>query len=372
MAHPLEGYAVTNRGAPPADATIQTVRTGSLCCSTKSATEDAEGRTLSHVKLGMLAMAKRRHHYTPASYLANFTDPSGVLHVVRLATGERFRAVPKDVGLERDFYRPTHLQEGDDPDVFEDAFADLESDCSPILRSIIGSRALPDDDDSLSLLYNFVALQDARTPQARKMTDGPRIRTAEIILDLLRSDPGIYEGTAKNAGINLAEHPYESFKDFKGKYTLKIPTEAFVHDMMTRMDTVLQFLHLRKWTVLYSDRPGEQFVVSDDPVALMWSQGNITSPPGHAHHNTDLTIPLASSVALVGRYEGKPRVIEAQRNTVASINTRTIASGRKFVAGASPDFVLMFEGQVITSHDLVRQIESGKLRIEEHSVRTSR
>lgn len=302
---------------------------------------------------------KRRHHFTPVLYLKNFTDAEGRLHVTLLDNGHRFEQTPENFGFERDFYRPTHLEEGEDPNVFEDAFADLEGDCAPVLRRIIDDRALPSDDESLGLLYNFIALQDARTPQARRMTDGPRAQVAEIILDMLRSDPRLYERSAKQAGIDLNEHPYERFKEFKGKYSIKVPTEAFVKDVMTRMDTVLQFLHRRSWSILYTDRPAEPFVVSDDPVVLSWSTGSYRQPPGHAHRNTDLTIPLSSNVALLGRYDQLATTIEATAASVAAINTRTIASGGRFIASANPEFTAMLDGKVVGSDELVRRIQAG-------------
>ncbi len=52
-------------------------------------------------------------------------------------------------------------------------------------------------------------------------------------------------------------------------------------------------------------------------------------PPGLAHRNTEVTIPLGNYVALVGAYEGKSRTIEVNAQTVAEVNMRTISTAER-------------------------------------------
>jgi hypothetical protein len=95
---------------------------------------------------------------------------------------------------------------------------------------------------------------------------------------------------------------------------------------MVMMDAILKYLHRRHWTVLMSECSGQSFVVSDDPVALEWSDPRGKRlPTGHAHENTELTFPLSSNVALIGCYtpfELDPLYMPLY---VSGVNSRTIA-----------------------------------------------
>jgi hypothetical protein len=109
----------------------------------------------------------------------------------------------------------------------------------------------------------------------------------------------------------------------------------------------------RHWSVFWTDKQGELFVTSDDPVALSWDDCG-GGHPGHGHLNTEVSIPPSSKIALIGSYKPPPIIAEATRETVASINTRTISCGARFAASERPfiahDRSGIVNGDIIAAH----------------------
>jgi hypothetical protein len=300
---------------------------------------------------------KHDHHFTPILYLRNFTDSGGDLHVIMRKDGRRFQTGPKGIGFERDLYWPDELAEGEDPNVYEDQFSDFEGKAAPVIQEIITARQMPTSEEELQILFNFIAFQFVRTPSARRIITAPHEQAAEMIIDLLQSSKDVYESEMRRSGQDLNAVPYE--KVAKGKYKASLTTEGFIQGAMVMLNAILRYLHRRTWTVIASDRPRESFVVTDHPVVLAWSNGQETKiPPGHAHRNTELTFPLSSHVALLGRYEPFDFNPAYTPVYVSGINSRTINRCHVFIAAWEDDFILQYEGGIITSDQFVEQLKS--------------
>lgn len=305
---------------------------------------------------------KRKNHFTPVLYLRNFCDGNDVLHVVSPIDGHRWKSSPAGIGYERGLYWPDNLEKSVDPNKCEDTFCNFEGAAAPVINEIVTRRRMPTDDEQLGMLFNFIAFQAVRGPNARRTIAAPREDTARIIMDLLVSSRELYENQMRRFGHSPDEYPYE--KIIQGRYEPYLTTEGFLDGAMKMMDTILRYLHRRSWTVLYSDRSGEQFVVSDHPVALTWSDGHHTRVgPGHAHLKTDVTFPLSSSVALLGRYEAFEPVTEVPREIVATVNSKTINHAQRFVAGCSGEFVLMRDSNiVVTAEQFIADLKTKRQR----------
>lgn len=301
---------------------------------------------------------KRRHHYTPVLYLRNFTDLSGALHAIYLPAGNRAQTAPEALGFERDLYRPDF--EELDPNVYEDIFGEFEGEAAPVIREISETRTLPTDEEKLNILFNFIAFQSVRLPSTKRAIAAPIMHMFRIIESMLAGSKELYERHAKEAGIDITEHPHERFKAGVGKYKMKMTTDAFVEHAMTMMDTMLPLVADRNWGVLYSDRPGEQFVITDRPVALRWSDGSPPNfyGPGHAHMKTDLTIPISASVMLVGRFEAPITGGEATREQVATLNGWTITGAQRFVATCSDDFIVEGPKSIMTANEYIAVVKA--------------
>ena len=95
-------------------------------------------------------------------------------------------------------------------------------------------------------------------------------------------------------------------------------------------------------------------MISDDPVVLCWSDGKRRRlPPGYAHINSDVTIPISSSTALLATHEEFVVSPESTRHHVARINSKTIAASDHFVAAKSDTFICYSEGGLINTSSLV-------------------
>lgn len=254
-------------------------------------------------------------------------------------------------------YWPDDLQQGEDPEVYEKLFREFEGKAAPVIRQIIETHAMPTDDDQLGLLFNFIAFQYVRTPSARRVIAAPREQEARIIIDMLESSRELYESHMRRSGGDLDAFPFERIQATKGQYEPRLTTEGFIEGAMTMMNAILRYLHRRSWTVLVSERPGESFVVSDHPVVLEWSDPRGRRfPPGHAHVDTELTLPLSAHVALIGCYT--PFEVDPlnMRRSVSGINSRTIARSRVFVAACEDRFILQADGEIITSNQFIEQV----------------
>jgi hypothetical protein len=300
---------------------------------------------------------KHDHHFTPVLYLKNFTDAKGFLRVVRRSDGRRFSTGPKGIGLQRDLYWPDELADGEDPNVYEDQFSEFEGKAAPVMQDIITNRRMPMDEEQLRLLFNFIAFQAVRTPSMRRVIAAPREYEARIIMNLLQSSKELYESHMRKAGYDLEKHPHEKFA--QGRYKARLTTEGFIEGAMTMMNTMLQYLHRRSWSVLASDQPSETFVVSDHPVVLEWSDPRGRRlPPGHAHLDSELTFPLSSHVALFGCYEPFEIEVDMMPGYVSGVNSRTINACRVFIAASEDKFILQDAGRIISSDEFVDQLKA--------------
>jgi hypothetical protein len=304
----------------------------------------------------------RKHHYTPVFYLKNFAGPEGLLHIVSRRDGHRFCGTPESIGFEKDFYTIDEADPGDDPHAIERAFAEFEGDAAAVVQQVIATCKLPTDDDRLGILLNFVALAAVRVPSARVAISRPREQVARMVADIVVSSKERFESTCRSAGIDPAEEgvTYESMKRFVAhNMSIHVPTITYIDSVMKMIDVMLPFLAARSWTVLISDQPGEHLVVSDHPVALTWSDGRRHGffGPGHGLSKTDVTIPLSSRVALLGKFEPGAEVLRLDRQGIAAVNSKTIAFCQRFVAGPERCFLCLDNlGRVVTDQEVQAQI----------------
>jgi hypothetical protein len=70
------------------------------------------------------------------------------------------------------------------------------------------------------------------------------------------------------------------------------------------------------------------FVTSDHPVCLYWSDGNDHGDlsPGFGVPGTEVVFPLSPKLVLCGTFEGEENLINADRDTVARINSLLISN----------------------------------------------
>lgn len=116
---------------------------------------------------------KKNQHYVPQSYLARWTDESGLLHVFNKETGETFRANPRNVASQNYFYDSPGSQSR-----VEHVLAKIEDESAKIQVSVLEElrvrrnrrgpvqRQLLHRRDKCALALN-ISHQIARTERAR-------------------------------------------------------------------------------------------------------------------------------------------------------------------------------------------------------------
>lgn len=282
---------------------------------------------------------KWRHHYVPEMLLKNFADDKGLLHVIdRVRNVRRPATIPRQLGFGRDYYYLAHHEDGNS---VEDAFAELEAIAAPLIAKITQTRTLPKNTDDWRTLIRFVAIQAARVPATKQMISRPIQREHEIVADLLRHEPRAWKNSAHLLGIDSSKITYDEFLELTDEDVIQpLSNHDFIQYSMSIAKPIMESINQRLWTVVHSDKPGEHFIISDDPVVLYWSDGvQRRLPPGYVHRNTDVTMPLSSEVALVLTHQDFRAPEGGTRHQVARINSKTIAGSHHFVAARNEAFI---------------------------------
>lgn len=297
----------------------------------------------------------RRHHYLPQTYLAGFTDigtKEGRFFVRDVQTGRGFPTSPLNVGAERDF----NVIDSDDhpPDALEQAMSQFETSLAESLRRVIANRTFPSPED-LNYLLNLVSLVAIRNPRMRENMENALRREAEVIGDLLVSDPAIYASQmrkAREAGYirNERDVPFEEMRDFirdKSRYDIEVPTAGHHPREFRAHDKLLKVLGQRTWSIMLAEAPAH-FVCSDHPVTLVPTKPGLSGPIGYGTPHTAVLFPISSDLALHGQMDPpfiKP-VVTLSRENVARANGQTMRYASRQVYSRSPSFLAFGRGGV--------------------------
>ena len=140
-----------------------------------------------------------------------------------------FRTAPDNVALEKDFN--TIDLEGQPPDAFEKALAEVESDIGPALARIIDVKSFAPKDREL--LLTLIALLYTRNPRFREMTRGLGESLAKRKLEIALSSPEKWKAELKKSQADgaIASDAVVDYDTIKQSYkpddyTLKVTNEA--------------------------------------------------------------------------------------------------------------------------------------------------
>lgn len=303
-------------------------------------------------------MMARRHHVIPRFFLSGFTQQhsdDGRLHVADRVQGRSWVAGPINTAVRRDFYRVDEIL--DDPLVIERLLSSIEGQASLRISEIEESGALPQGEALLELLF-FASSLHARTAVTR--THAERQLTT-IYFDMLRTHVAseeawqaerrrlIERGVSEAQGMTL-----EAMRGIldRREFNLRFASNAHAHLMIERTRATYESLAQRRWHL--SRLESSAFVCSDCPVSLVWRRPGLPLDHlGLLRRETDVTVPLTSSLAMIGRFEGDPVRFDSDAAAIATVNGRTLrkatqaySSGEQFewkrvdgsIAGA-PDFI---------------------------------
>jgi hypothetical protein len=290
----------------------------------------------------------RRHHYVPAFLLQGFT-PSGqrddFLWVHDREQGKAWRAKPDQAAHERDYYR-VEIPETD-PNIVETTFSQMEGQASLLLQEMIRSHQLPHGED-FQVLIGFVTLLALRTPSFRGMYERNMEHLyrhqAKVFLARRELFDQFIEEKRKEGVEIPPEITYEGLRDFAfddERYTVEIPRTKSVQMLLEMWQSLVPIFLDRRWSLFYT-RPDERHLFcSDMPVSI-----TPTSPDfkprflGFGLRQTELTIPLSRSIALVGSYEAPSITAEMPLGLVRETNNRTLSFAERFLYSAEKSLVI--------------------------------
>ena len=279
----------------------------------------------------------RNHHYLPQCYLSGFaraverknSKPS--VWVFDVSNGRRFPTSIRNIGAIRDFNRIE--VDGHRPDVIETLLSTIETDFARVLSNMNNDLRLPDD-EGLTFLFNLIALISSHNPSFREIHNRFQSDVLNQMLGATLADEGRWLRQVermKSEGIDVDETVnYEQMKSFyrEGAYTLEFENTHNLKLEFEAMDTILQTLVDRKWTLAIAPLSEGHFITCDYPASLTWTNDALASgpyPPGHGMKDTLLTFPISSRLAMLGEFEGTERCLELSRDQIAAINS-TIAA----------------------------------------------
>ncbi|MGH7858817.1 MAG: DUF4238 domain-containing protein, partial [Candidatus Binatia bacterium] len=151
--------------------------------------------------------------------------------------------------------------------------------------------------------------------------------------------------SGKSSGIRATE-----------SYRVEISNEYFLRQIGELSEPIIRCLLPRKWSVLIAAEGAGDFICSDHPVSLV-SVGTSNRFLGFGTPGTEVTVPLARTVAVVGRFEGDASRETADATKVAGINSRTAGMAERYVYAPSNEFNFLLDGQLRCSAELFRDPE---------------
>lgn len=247
----------------------------------------------------MSGTQSRHHHYVPQCYLRNFAVDEQV-YVFNSKTEKLFRTSIRNIAGERDLYK---LEGGNDSQLAEKAFSEIEAHVTPILSKIITEQKLPskESDDFISLLY-FIAVLFVRHPDYLENIEDFISRTMEIATDVaLHHIPK--EGKMLLDGQFITkEQAIDAIKaKEEGRIKLHVPRDQGVATSLSSIEKLTELLVMRDWCLLVADV--NLFVTSSKPVMLLWDDLslNLKHPPGFGLMNTTVHFIISPKLALIGK-----------------------------------------------------------------------
>ncbi len=271
-----------------------------------------------------------------------FTGKDGKLYTLNKEFGTVRETSSKGVAYSRDFYIVDTIDEKDSSEV-EEAFAQVESRCIPIIKQIVERKSIFTNADYADLAI-YIALQYGRTPTARaKMDEASRIMvTAELKnkLKQISTDPKEYAELVHDFGKehpDIVLPPIEKF-DKMSKADIVLEDFAwdngsFVQSVFRMANEIAAGLLRSRWFVLEAPRDS-QFITTDNPVTM-----RMTRPlqpfefPAILLSGTEKYLPLSSKFCLAvadGRWGGITPT-KVTKNNVRAINRLSYLQAGKYV-----------------------------------------
>jgi len=311
----------------------------------------------------------RQHHYIPQFYLKGFArkpHKTAKVYVFDMHKGAWLPhpTNPKNIGTVRDFNRIN--AEDLPPDALETSLSAFETEAARVIRNICEKREMPEADEWLCTV-NLIALLSVRNPRVREGHADFVKQIAEQITGLTLATKERWESSVKQMkedgyGADLPDVSYEEMLRFyeEKRYDIKVGNGLFIPAEFHALETVINTLLARKWTLLVAGDCAGHFVCCDHPVRLRWSdpEGEKFIPPGHAMAGSEIVFPLSKELVLIGTFEGSQRKIIADRKVIAMVNTVIIEGSDRQIFSPINDFEFFStDGIILSSSEVLHNFK---------------
>lgn len=313
----------------------------------------------------------RKHHYVSKFYLAGFTKSGtedGELYVLDQRQRKRWKSTPAKTAHKRNFHAIATRPDAD-PMVVERALGDIETKCSRVISCIIEQRKLPTGED-LDILINFVALMAVRVPAIRNtISDFIDDVVKKLTRTMLGSEQGWQEfKRAYEASSQEADFTREEMKAFvdSDDYTVNFERSWHVGMMLELGSKLVPALVQRKWSISIAEDEAPDLICSDRPVCLTWyTSESPPLPPGFAHQDTAVIMPISRRIAIAGTFEDHPTNSTLDSHDVATVNRSTREYANQLYS-SEPEFAwAMTDERVGNASELLEMLKSAHDHLEE-------
>jgi hypothetical protein len=271
---------------------------------------------------------KSNHHFIPQFYLRGFAQ--GVGRQAKVFTFDKdtkgaFSTLVRNVGSRRHFFRVD--ADGVDKNFIEDEMSKIEAVMSAHLKDVIEARRFPSEDHYASVM-NIAANLAIRIPRVRDISEGMYIDVARRIMNLSVSSPEIWRSQIeqmRKAGKSIrADLEYEEARKFveDGSFEITVNQTHLIQLEFKMLLPVVDYCSRRNWCFISAPN-GSQFISSDNPVVLSWTDGDERTPysPGHGLPGTMVVFPLSSDLLLLGTFEDLAAETSYCADQVVAANT---------------------------------------------------
>jgi hypothetical protein len=294
-----------------------------------------------------MAAVARNHHFIPEFFLSNFTASGrrdDFLWVTDMKARKGYRAKPCNAGFQKDFYRVD--VKGARPDIVERILGLFEGYAAPAVRHVLEQHTLPARPE-LDHLIELIGLLLIKVPRARRIVNRAIDQAMKAELRPYFKDANTLRATfekMRQDGEDLThESDYEKLVHLaknENLTTISVNKEWLLVEMFPTSVLVQRMLFERNWTILLAVDGAGEFICSDSPVCLIWTDPHRQDrAPALHEHRTDVTVPLGKRVALRGRYEpDQPALLPCGRKAISHVNICTISPADRFLYSSIKDF----------------------------------
>ncbi len=281
-----------------------------------------------------MANEARHHHYIPQAYLRGFarqiSKRQWQLHVTDLSDQRTYPSNVRNICGERDFMRIEIA--GHSPDAIEKELSNFEAKGIEAIRRVADGADFVGADANWTL--NLMALLAVRSPEMRENQRGFHEQVAKRILDVALVSKERWEGQISRMqadGMPVNSTTYEEIKAFhkKEEYKVTIAREYQIGTEFKMMETVLDLLGKRQWSVYRTDGKSGEFLTTNRPVTLTYNSPKdipllYRNSPGFACLDTEVYFPLNRNALLIGRFDRKAESAMVKQSFIAAVNTHML------------------------------------------------